>query len=75
MSRPDIPCDTKTEPAFKIVLNAPCCFDQKTAFRFTNLGFKKIGWQLKANNLDRYGVDPVNGVLKPQVSVLYIIRL
>lgn len=69
-ARPNIPCDVKTEPALNVVFNAPCCFPQTTCVRLTNLGSKKIGWQLKTNNLDRYGVDPANGVVKPQVSGL-----
>jgi hypothetical protein len=77
------PGDIQTQPASKIVFNAP--YDDKhtyhikvsfysfkliTSFQIINAGGRRIGWAIKTTNMKRLGVDPPCGVLDPKEAVL-----
>ena len=64
------PGDIQTQPANKIVFNAP--YDDKHTYhiKITNAGGRRIGWAIKTTNMKRLGVDPPAGVLDPKEAVL-----
>ncbi|KAI6226709.1 Major sperm protein [Aphelenchoides besseyi] len=64
------PGDIQTQPASKIVFNAP--YDDKHTYhiKIVNAGGRRIGWAIKTTNMKRLGVDPPCGVLDPKEAVL-----
>jgi len=64
------PGDIETQPASKIVFNAP--YDDKHTYhiKIINAGGRRIGWAIKTTNMKRLGVDPPCGVLDPKEAVL-----
>ena len=64
------PGDISTQPAAKIVFNAP--FDDKHTYhiKIGNAGGRRIGWAIKTTNPQRLGVNPPCGVLDPNETVL-----
>ncbi|KAI6194850.1 Major sperm protein [Aphelenchoides besseyi] len=64
------PGDINTQPASKIVFNAP--YDDKHTYhiKIINSGGRRIGWAIKTTNMKRLGVDPPCGVLDPKEAVL-----
>ena len=64
------PGDIQTQPANKIVFNAP--YDDKHTYhiKIINAGGRRIGWAIKTTNMKRLGVDPPAGVLDPKEAVL-----